>query len=262
MRLTRILSVCATMFLAAISALGQGDKSTVTSLEFQTPKNGMVQQYESGRRAKAAWHKEQKDPQVLFVLQVLTGEDTGSYVVGRSGQHWADFDKPAVSDAADEEEYGKVIGAYVDKRTAAYYETLPKVSYPGPDRGSKYMSVTTFHVRYGKGDDFRSAIARMYDAAEKTKWPFHYRWERLANGGPGGVYVLLVDHPNWASFEDDPNIKPLRDILREAFGEQEAMSVVERLNGSVEKTYSSLVEFRADLSYVVHPAKLDSWGHV
>ena len=82
MRLTRILSVCATMFLAAISALGQGDKSTVTSLEFQTPKNGMVQQYESGRRAKAAWHKEQKDPQMLFVLQVLTGEDTGSYVVG------------------------------------------------------------------------------------------------------------------------------------------------------------------------------------
>ena len=194
--------------------------------------------------------RSEKDPQMLFVLQVLTGEDTGSYVVGRSGQHWADFDKPAVSDAADEEEYGKVIGAYVDKRTAAYYETLPKVSYPGPDRGSKYMSVTTFHVRYGKGDDFRSAIARMYDAAEKTKWPFHYRWERLANGGPGGVYVLLVDHPNWASFEDDPNIKPLRDILREAFGEQEAMSVVERLNGSVEKTYSSLVEFRADLSYI------------
>ena len=144
----------------------------------------------------------------------------------------------------------KPIGAYVDKRTAAYYETLPKVSYPGPDSGSKYMSVTTFHVRYGKGDDFRSAIARMYDAAEKTKWPFHYRWERLANGGPGGVYVLLVDHANWASFEDDPNIKPLRDILREAFGEQESMSVIERLNGSIERTYSSLVEFRADLSYI------------
>ena len=41
------------------------------------------------------------------------------------------------------------------------------------------MSVTSFHIRYGKGDDFRSAIARMYDAAQKTKWPLHYRWERL-----------------------------------------------------------------------------------
>jgi hypothetical protein len=184
---------------------------------------------------------------------VVAGEHTGSYIVGRSGQHWADLDKPAVPDAADEEEYNKVIAPYVEKRTAAYFETMPKVSNPGPETGSKYMSATTFHIRFGKGDDFRSAIARMYDAAQKTKWGLHYRWERLANGGPGGTYVLLVEHANWASFEDDPNIKPLRDILREAFGEQEAMSVIERLNGSIESTYNEVVEFRADLSYI--PAK-------
>lgn len=250
MKLTKLLSVCATVTLAALSAAAQGDSSTVTSLEFQTPKNGMVQQYEAGRKAKAAWHKQQKDTQMLFVLQVLTGDDTGSYIVGRSGQHWADFDKPSVSDAADEEEYQKVIGAYVEKRTDSYYESLPKVSNPAPDMNAKYTSVTVFHVRGGKNDDFRSAIARMHDAAEKTKWPFHYRWERLANGGPGGTYVLLVEHANWASFEDDPAVKPLRDILREAFGEQEAMSVIERLNGSIEHTYSHIVEFRADLSYI------------
>jgi hypothetical protein len=242
--------VCATVLLAVLSTAAQEDKSTVTALEFQTPKNGMTQQYEAGRKAKAAWHKQQKDPEMLFVLQVLTGEHTGSFIVGRGGLHWADLDKPAVSDAADEEEYSKVIGAYVENRTAAYFETLPKVSNPGPPGGAKYTSVTSFHIRYGKGDDFRSAMARMYDAAQKTKWPYHYHWERLANGGPGGTYVLLVDHANWASFEDDPAIKPLRDVLREAFGEQEAMSVIERLNGSIESTYSEIVEFRGDLSYI------------
>lgn len=250
MRLTKLLSVCATVSLAALAAWAQGDKSTVTALEFQTPKNGMTQQYEAGRKKKAAWHKQQKDPQMLFVLQILTGEHTGTYVVGRAGQHWADFDNPPVSDAADLEEYNKEVATYVDKVTAAYFETVPKVSHPGPDMASKYMSVTTFHIRYGKGDDFRSAIARINDAAEKTNWPFHYRWERLANGGPGGIYVLLVDHPNWASFEDDPNVKPLREILREAFGEQEATSVIERLDSSIESTYSEVVEFRKDLSYI------------
>lgn len=249
MKLTKLMLVCVTVLLAALSASAQEEKSTVTALEFQTPKNGMTQQYEAGRKAKAAWHKQQKDPEMLFVLQVLTGEHTGSYIVGRGGVHWADFDKPAVSDAADEEEYNKVVGAYVEKRTASYFESLPKVSNPGP-QGAKYTSVTSFHIRYGKGDDFRSAIARMYDAAQKTKWPFHYHWERLANGGPGGEYVLLVDHANWASFEDDPAIKPLRDVLREAFGEQEAMSVIERLNGSIESTYSEIIEFRGDLSYI------------
>lgn len=253
MKITKLLSLCATVLLAALSAVAQREPGNVTALEFQTPKNGMTRQYEEGRKAKAAWHKQQKDPDMLFVLEVLSGEHTGTYIVGRGGQHWADFDKPAVPDAADEEEYNKVIGAYVEKRTASYFESLPKVSNPSPEGGAKYTSVTSFHIRYGKGDDFRSAIARMHDAAEKTKWPFHYRWERLANGGPGGTYVLLVDHANWASFEDDPAIKPLRDILREAFGEQEAMSVIERLNGSIESTNSEIVEFRADLSYI--PAK-------
>jgi len=52
---------------------------------------------------------------------------------------------------------------------------------------------------------------------------------------------------------DDPAVKPLRDDIRAAFGEQEAMSIVERLNGAVESTYSELIQFRPDLSYI--PAK-------
>ena len=249
MRLIWHLSVCTVVCLAALSAMAQ-ENTSVNALEFQTPKNGMTQQYEAGRKAKVAWHKQQKDTNALWVLQVLTGEDTGSYVVGRTAQHWADFDKPAVSDAADEEEYNKVVAPYVEKRTTAYYETMPKISNPGTDMNAKYTSVTMFHIRGGKSDDFRSAIARMSDAAQKTKWSFHYTWERLVNGGAGSTYVLLVDHPNWASFADDPNVKPLRDILREAFGEQEAMSVIERFNGSIETTYSEIVEFRPDLSYI------------
>jgi preprotein translocase subunit SecF len=42
----------------------------------------------------------------------------------------------------------------------------------------------------------------------------------------------------------------LRDRLREAFGEQEAMSVIERLNSSIEDTYSDLIQTRPDLSYI------------
>lgn len=48
-------------------------------------------------------------------------------------------------------------------------------------------------------------------------------------------------------------MKPLRDTLREAFGEQEAMSVIERFDDSIESTYSDLIQMRPDLSYM--PAK-------
>ena len=250
MKVMKFVSALAAVAVFALSAAAQGEPGTISSIETQTVKNGLTQQYEAARKQKAAWHAQQKDPHPLIVLKVLTGEHTGSYLIGEFGMHWADFDKPSVPTAADQAEFEKVVGPYVEKVTAFYSEALPKVSNPGPMGDFKYTSVTTFRVRYGKGDDFRSAIARMHDAAEKTKWNFHYNWERLANGGPGGTYVLLVNHPNWASFADDPSMKPLRDILREAFGEQEAMSVIERLNASVESTYSEIVEFREDLSYI------------
>jgi hypothetical protein len=252
MKFNKLASICAGVLLLAISAAAQGTSSEITSLEFQTPKNGMTKQYEEGRKAKVAWHKQQKGAETLFVLQVLTGEHTGSYVVGESAPHWADFDKPSIPDAADEEEYNKVIGPYVERRTTSYFESMPKVSNPGPG-GAKYTAVTTFHIKYAHTDDFRSAVARVYDARQKTNAPLHYEWSHLVNGGAGGTYVLLVNHANWASFDDDPAVKPLRDILRDAFGEQEAMSIIERLNNSIESTYTEIVEFRADLSYI--PAK-------
>jgi hypothetical protein len=243
------VSLCALGFLAA-GAFAQENAGTIAGLEFQTPKNGMVKQYEEGRKAKVDWHKQQKDKDALFVSEVLTGEHTGEYIVGRFGMHWADMDKPSVPDAADLEEYRKLISPYVEKLTSAYYEALPKWSNPSPDMNAKYIEVVTFHVKYGKGDDFRSAVAKVHEANQKLKVPYHYTWYRLVNGGPGGTYVLTLDHANWASFEDDPAIKPLRDRLREAFGEQEATSVIERLNSSIDETYSDLVQPRPDLSYM------------
>ncbi|MGA8409198.1 MAG: hypothetical protein WB680_18635 [Candidatus Acidiferrales bacterium] len=249
----KLLCVAAVMLAAAVAGYAQEQPNTVAAIEFQTPKNGMVKQYEEGRKQKVEWHKQQKDTQGLYVFQTLTGDDTGTYLIARFGQHWPDFDKPSVPDAADLEQYEKLIGGAVEKLTASYYEDLAKYSNPAPELNAKYTEVITFHIRYGRGDDFRSAIMRIHEAREKMKSPWHYSWHRLVDGGPGGIFVLTIDHADWASFGDDPAIKPLREDLRAAFGEQEATSVIERLNASIESTYSSIIQFRPDLSYI--PAK-------
>jgi hypothetical protein len=246
----KLLCALGVALIAAVSGFAQEGPKEIAAIEFQTPKNGMLKQYEEGRKQKVEWHKQQKDAQALYVFEVLTGEGTGSFLVGRFGVHWADLDKPSVSDAADLEQYQKLIAGSVEKLTASYYEDMPKWSNPSKDMSAKYTEVITFHLRYGKGDDFRSAVMRVHEAREKMKSPSHYSWHHLVDGGPGGTYVLTIDHANFASFEDDPAVKPLRDDLRAAFGEQEAMSVIERLNGSVEGTYSELIQFRPDLSYI------------
>jgi hypothetical protein len=237
--------------LACTAAVAQQSPGTIAALEFQKPKNGMVKQYEDGRKQKAAWHLQQKDTQPLMVWHILTGEATGTYVVGRIGQHWADLDKPSVPDQADLDEYTKAISPYVESMEARYYQQLPKISNMNmTGTPEKYSEIIVFQVRNGHDADFMSAITRVTEAAQKTKWPVQFAWFALANGGLGSQYVLIVPHKNWADFEDKPDVKPFRDMLKDAFGQEEADSVTQRFDSAIEKTYSEIDEFRADLSYL------------
>jgi hypothetical protein len=240
--------------LAAVSTLAQDKPGNLAALEFQKPKHGMVKQYEDGRKQKAEWHKQQRDPLPLYVWEVMSGDNTGAYIVGRLNQHWADLDKPAVSDQADLDEFNKVLGASVESVIARYYEVMPKVSSPGNTKPTdKFNEIISYHVRAGKHADFNSALGRINEAIQKTKWPVSYLWLALANGGPADNYVLVIPHNSWADFEEKPDMKPFRQMLTDAFGAEEADSIIKRLDGSVESITTEIDKFRADLSYL--PAK-------
>ena len=248
----KLLSAVAVIVLATVTGFAQEKPGTIASLQFQTPKNGMVKQYEDGRKQKAAWHKQQKDTLPLMVFETLSGEHTGTYIVGRFEQHWADFDKPSVSEEADRDEFNKVIGAAVESRVSRYYKLLVKDSKPPESKTpSKYSEVLTYRLRSGKGQQFHAAITRVNEAIEKTKWPAHYFWYTLANGGSGGTYVLVIPHENWADFDDKPNMKPFPEMLTEAFGSAEADSIMARLDEATESETSEIVQFRPDLSYLL-----------
>ncbi len=62
-----------------------------------------------------------------------------------------------------------------------------------------------------------------------------------------------IPHKSWADFEDKPDMKPFRQMLTDAFGPEEADSLIKRFDSSVESITSEIDKFRADLSYL--PAK-------
>jgi len=251
MKLRQLLSAVGVVTLVAASLVAQEKPGTLAGLEFQRPKNGMVPQYEAGRKQKAAWHKQQNDTSPLLVWEILSGDNTGTYIVGRLGQHWSDLDKPSIPDETDLAEFQKVIGNYVDSVVTRYYEYMPKISNPTPGMAApKFSEILTFHVHYGKTSEFRSAIERVHEASQKTKWPPNYEWYELVNGGSTGVFVLSLPRNSYADFEDKPDVKPFRDMIKEAFGQAEADSIIDRLDRSVEKETSEIIKFRGDLSYL------------
>ena len=62
--------------------------------------------------------------------------------------------------------------------------------------------------------------------------------------------MLVLPHDSWADFEDKPEVKPFRDMIKEAFGQAEADSIVDRIDGSVQKATSEIIRFRPELSYL------------
>jgi hypothetical protein len=241
------------MLFAVWSLFAQEKPGTLASIEFQKVKLQNVPQYEAGRKQKAAWHKQQNDPIPLLIWETISGDETGTYLVGHFDQHWADYDKPVVSDEADLAEFQKVVGSYVESITTRYYEFLPKISNPmepGGTTAPKFSEILIFHVRSGKISDFRSAVTRIYEGTVKTKWPVNYDWYELVNGGDNGTFVLSFPRKNWADFEDKPAVKPYRDMLKEAFGQAEADSIQDRLDHSIERMTSEIIQFRPDLSYL------------
>jgi hypothetical protein len=251
MIVNKFVSALGITALAAVSALAQDKAGNIAALEFQTPKNGMVKQYEDGRKQKATWHKQQKDTQPLYVWEIVAGDQTGTYVVGRLGQHWADLDKPSVPEQADLDEYHKVIGGSVQSMVARYYELLLDVSNPGNSKPTdKFSEIITYQVRYEKEHDFGDILKKVDGAIKKTKWPATYLWYVLRHGGNTGAFVLVIPHTSWADFEEKPDMKPFPVMLTEALGADEAKLVLKEINASIEKTTSEVIRFRDDLSYL------------
>ena len=251
MKALRLLSTLAFTVLSLSSLVAQSNPGTILQLEFQKPKGNMIPQYEDGRKQKAAWHKQQNDKTPLLVWEIISGDNTNTYIVGEPPQHWADFDKPSIPQDQDIAEYNKVIGNYVESIVTRFYEFMPKISNPPPGQlPLKYEEVVIFHVKYGKDMVFEKAITRIKDAATKTNWANKWEWYQLANGGSGDEWVLVLPHDNWAAFAEDPNVKPVRDMVKDAFGDAEMQSIFNSVDESVMYQTSQIIQFRPDLSYI------------
>jgi len=85
------------------------------------------------------------------------------------------------------------------------------------------------------------------EAIKKTSWPAQTLWYQLFNGGEGPRFVLVVLRQSWADFQ--PPDKSLDAMVEEAFGKEEASSVLNAIRKNIRFTRSEILRFRADLSY-------------
>src|SRR5437870_13306673 len=67
--------------------------NNVCRIYFSTPKPGMSQQYEAGRKKHMQFHRAQKDTWTCNTFAIETGDNAGKYVNSSSGHAWTDIDE-------------------------------------------------------------------------------------------------------------------------------------------------------------------------
>lgn len=236
--------------LAASLAVSQAQSpASVCEIHVNKLKPGMTSQYEQARAKHMAWHKSQNDSWSWAVWEITTGENTGNYLVGTCGHEWKDFDGRDKFQVADSANANSTIGPYLAAETMAYYvqrTDLGPATSPGPP--PPYLHVLHFFVKPEGVNDFTDAVKKVGAGIAKTNFPAgRVNWYSLASGGRGPEFVLVFEYKSIAEMQGPG--KTLDAMMQEAYGEQGA-AVLATLRKAYYSTYSELLHFRPDLSYM------------
>ena len=258
----RLIIACfAVGCLCVASAVAQSGSSTqelnalnannVCRIYFSTPKPGMDQQYEAGRKKHMQFHRAQKDTWTWNTFSIETGDNAGTYVTSSCGHSWKDFDDwEAHMGKADTADGAVNLSPYVGGGRNSIYIYRADMSLAPPNQPPAPLTAVSIYVLHpGAAPDFTAAIKKINDALGKqADWPKNSGWLQLANGGEGPTFVLLNSRKNWADFAPLP--KTVAEVLTEAYGKETSDQLQKTIRDSTARLFTETAAYRADLSYV------------
>ena len=241
-----VLSVCVVVLLGLPVVAQEGGDIGFIGCSNATPGNAAALETAAKAHNKD-FHQKLGDNWTWNAWQVTSGPNTGRYCWGTFGHSWADFDDAKVSRAADSADWGSRTVGLTQDDEVVYTRLLSDISQPreGP---APMAAVRFFQVRYGADMEFIEVVGKFHEAIVKTKTPWKYEWYNTVSGDPFGTFILVLPLENFAAMA--PGDKTFVDVLNEAYGEKEAMALLERFNSLVESGQEIMTTARPDLSYI------------
>lgn len=239
--------------LAAVFPAFAQQSNNIVVINANYPKPGAAKQYEAARAKHMGWHKAKKDTWNWHVWEVMSGENTGAFIVGSFGHAWKDFDGREAFDKADIADVSATIGPTLARSALSYWSERVDISQNPSTPNSQpapLLSVTTYLLRPDAVSDFVEAVKKINEGIKKTNYAVSgpSRWYQLVNGGENPTFVLIGERANWAAFS--PNDKTLDVAMAEAYGKDEGPALMASLRKTFHSIHTSIYQYRQDLSYI------------
>jgi len=247
MKLALAVAGAVSLWVCAPSALAQS-QGNLAQLFYNKVKPGAQAQYEAARKRHADWHKAKGDAWAWLTWEVMTGDNTGTYVVGTFDHAFKDFDGKDEFQAADGADSAMNMGPFLESSTQALYLHRLDMSAPMAGAPAKLAQVVRFQLAPDRVNDFVEGVKKVAEAAKKTEYPMRPQWFQLFSGGMGPEFVLVYGRNSWEEMQ--PPEKTLDAMMEEALGRTTGPATLASLRRAVRYTYTEVLAFRPDLSYV------------
>ena len=255
-----LMSVVFTTLVAAQTQAVLATDVSVAQILVQTPLRGKAAEYEQGTKKYILWLKENHDKFAWYTWQVVTGKDTGSYVVGTFGHRWEDFDERDNLSTFVDKNFDTNVATYLSSSSRTFYVLRTDLSLsPEPKLPPKYEQLNIFSVRPEGAREFSQSIRKMNSALRQTGFKSesflspnsaggHSRWYFMTNGGQGPQYILVTDRNSYRDF--NPVETSLDDVMEQVYGKEQGDAIMSNVRRTFFHVYSELLRYRPDLSYV------------
>ena len=235
---------------ASVSARAQtAPLDTVTEVVRQKARIDVKADYEAARRQHMQWHKTHNDPWEWDVFEIMTGPDTGGYIIASGNHQWRDMEEwNARNAAADGADSLAQMGFAITSSERSYWTQLNSISRL-PPQGERLplATVTYYRTRPGSDRAVRAAIGRVNAALDAGNYPLSTIWYVLASGGEGPTFALLTPRTGLGEMAPTPS---LLEVLTTQLGRARAEALMASFFENVTSTSSEMLRRRLDLSYI------------
>ena len=221
----------------------------VGRMYFSKPMPGHVAEYIEAIKKHNDFHRSKGDSWTWNMFEIVSGAESGQYLIGTWWHQWSDFDNPPVSAAEDNADYLENIVPHEASWKGEHVIYMPDHSYPPED-----MSVQPLYVVYRVkikpvfAEAYLNAIKKFPEAARKAGVNLRYFFWRVADGGTVPSFYISVPFSSWADRGEQGT--PFEEILTKAYGRGEAHAILHTFDKATAYETNMVLEYRPELSYV------------
>ena len=190
------------------------------------------------------WLEEQGDEWNWGVLQVVSGPRFGTWILRSGGHDWADFDER-------DRELGVRAAQRFRARVLPLVESIEMVvsgSHPvlttSPSEGD-YRLFEIMEWRVRDAATFNEAIARALESYEQEGVTYNATYRTVLHGEDVPATRRIRFYRDWADFSNAP---ATLEIMREAYGEEETLRILNSIGESTDGGDRWVVRYYPELS--------------